>query len=135
MPAACGLRMSCFCPRLNRGANARISPATANIPRHGRIDRGIVGCGIARKQRSGRHDLTRLTETALNDLVTEPCLLNQSAGIRSPDRFDGCDLPSRNRPDRKYAGTDRTAVDMNGAGATLGDPATEFGAGEAEQVA
>src|SRR5580658_6188171 len=74
-----------------------IGAATADIPRHGGIDVCIVGLWIVCQQSCGRHDLSRLAVSTLNDFQIEPGLLDFGAGgglTHSLNRRDG-PIPDR----------------------------------------
>src|SRR5579859_129749 len=115
-------------------ANAHIGAAAANIPGHRRIDVPIVGRGILREQRRGRHDLPGLAVPALHDLEIEPRLLDLGAcGCRSHALYRG-DGPIADRAHGELTGSDRDAVQMNRACAAQGNPATEFRARHPENV-
>src|SRR5205807_8903595 len=60
-----GLRLRCV---LDRGANAQIGAAAADVAGHGRVDIGIAGMLIVGQQRGRGHDLSRLAVAALDDL-------------------------------------------------------------------
>ena len=77
------------------------------------------------------HYLTRLAVATLRYLLLDPCLLHGvQASLATTDAFYGGDLLIGCRLNRRYACTDWLAVEMHRTGATLGDAATEFGAGE-----
>src|SRR5262249_47724352 len=87
------------------------------------------------EQRRHRHDHPALAIAALRNVVIEPGLLHlvQRAVLRQP--FDRGDLPAGDRAQRHRARAHRNAVDMDGAGAALGDAAAVLGAGQPDRVA
>lgn len=114
---------------MNGCADALVSPATADIAGHRLVDILVGRRGFIGKQGHGRHDLSRLAIAALGHLQLDPCLLHRVIAV-SGQVFDGGDLPVAESAYRKHTGTHGFSVDMNGAGAALGDPATELGAGQ-----
>src|SRR5471030_1260857 len=106
---------------LDRGADAHVRAATADIARHGRIDVGIVRLGRGREQRRCRHDLAGLAVAALDDLEVEPCLLDLCTGRGSAHAFDGGHGAVAHRAHRQHTGAYRLAVQMYRAGAALRD--------------
>src|SRR5881296_715367 len=120
---------------LDRGADARVSPAATDIARHARVDVGIAGMGVLREQRRCRHDLTRLAVPALHDLEGQPCLLYLLAGRRFPDRLDGGDLLPGGRGHRRDARANRLSVEVYRAGPAQGHPAAELRPGQADDIA
>src|SRR3984893_14802201 len=90
---------------------------------------------IARDQRRRRHDLPRLAVTALRDLQIEPGFLDRLPSRGPTHGLDGCDRSRADAVDRGDAGAHRLTVNVDGAGAAQRHPATELGAGHAEQVA
>src|SRR5580704_10019318 len=120
--------------RVNRGANALIGSATADV-RHRRVDVFIGRLWIGFEQRHRRHDHAALAITALRHIEFEPGLLDRMQLSVLGNCFDRGDLLGADRSDRDLAGTCGDAVDVHGAGATLGNAATVFGAGESDGVA
>src|SRR2546428_8792121 len=116
-------------------ADARISAAATNVPRHRLVDIGVSGRRDLRQQRGGGHDLAGLTVAALDDLEIEPGLLDLLAGRRSADGLDGGDRMSDRSAHRHHAGSPRHAVQVHGAGAAQCDAAAELGAVHPKQVA
>jgi len=58
--------------RADRGADARIRPASAQVARHGGVDLVVRGLRCLSQQRCGLHDLSGLAVAALRDLVIDP---------------------------------------------------------------
>src|SRR5689334_19036996 len=120
---------------LDRGADAVVGAASADIPRHGRVD--VVICRLRRflQQRRRRHDLAGLAVAALHDLQLQPGLLQGRALRRLADRLDRSDRAVADAVDRRLAGADRLAVEMHGAGAAQRLAAAELGSSHAQYVA
>jgi len=119
---------------VNRLADPGVGAAAANIPRHGCIDVGIAGFWIALQKRRGRHDLPRLTVTALGHVDLEPRFLHRVAAIPGKP-LDGGNGLALDGAQGQHAGARRGAVDVHGAGAAQSHPAAKFGAGHAEVIA
>src|SRR5262249_10786402 len=119
---------------VDRRAHLLEGAATADIG-DGRVDVGIGGLGLVLEQRRHRHDHPALAVAALRHVVIEPGLLHlvQRAVLRQP--LDRGDLPPRGRARRHRARAHRNAVDMDGAGAALGDAAAILGTGQSDRVA
>src|SRR4029077_20491479 len=115
----------------DRGAEARVSPATADIARHRAVDVGVSGMGVLRDQRRGRHDLPRLAVAALDDLEVQPRLLHFLAGGRFPDRLYGGDLFPGGRGHRSDTRAGRLSVEVDCTGPAQRHAAAELGAGQA----
>src|SRR5215469_3012278 len=92
------------CRLLDRGPNARIGRASADVAAHGSIDVCVSGLGLLVQQRRRRHDLAGLTVPALHDIQSEPCFLNLLAGLGVADTLDRRD---RALPDRPNGGDAR----------------------------
>ena len=123
-----------LCGGFNGGTDAQVGPASADIPVHCRLD-FFVGRGrVLFEECGGVHDLAGLAIPALGYVVLDPGLLQRMRSIfREP--LDGGDWLVANRRYRYGAGTDRTTVQMNRAGATLSDPAAKLGPYEVEMIA
>src|SRR5215831_16918494 len=109
---------------MNRGTDALIGPATADVAGHGGVDIDVARLRGAREQRRGRHQLTGLAIAALYYLEIEPSLLQGLALRRRADRLD-----------RGDKGPDGLPVDMDRASAAECHAAAELRAGHAEHVA
>src|ERR1700687_5892641 len=114
---------------LDRVTDADIGAAAADVACHRSVDIGIVRMRRGGKQSRRRHDLTRLAQTALNELHVQPGLLDLCARRRGADAFDRRHGAIADRTDRQQTGAHRFAVDMHSAGSALRDAAAEFGAG------
>ena len=86
-------------------------------------------------KRRRRHDLPRLAVAALNHFEIKPGLLHLGAGLGRADALNCGDGAAANRSDRQKTRAHRVAVDMHGAGATLGDAAAVFGASHTKHIA
>src|SRR5579864_6977021 len=122
-----------LCRRMDCGADARVGAAAADVG-HGVVDVAVARVRVLCEQRRGDKHLPTLTVAALRHLVLEPGLLHRVHAAARREPLDGGDLFARRGRDRKRTGTDRVAVDMDGAGAALGDAATEFGSLDVEHV-
>src|SRR5580692_6614676 len=89
---------------LDRCANANIGPTAADVAGHCGVDVRIRWMWVAREQRRSRHDLARLTVTALNDLSIQPRLLDLGAGRRGTDGLDRHDFRSADAVDGSDTG-------------------------------
>jgi hypothetical protein len=120
--------------RVDRGANARIGAATAQIAGHHLIDALVRWLGDMLEKRNGLHDLAGLTIAALRDLMFDPGLQNRvCVSICQP--FDRDHRLSGDVADTRLAGTDSLSVDPDRAGATLRHSASVFGTCDTEFVA
>src|SRR5882762_11245455 len=117
---------------MDGGADALVGAAATNIG-HRRVDIGVRGMRILREQGRGGHDLPRLAVAALRHVLRDPRLLH---GVRAVlgQAFDGGHALAGDGRHRQHAGARRDAVQVDGAGAALGDAAAELGAGEPERV-
>src|SRR6266853_1173686 len=84
-------------------ADAHISAAAADVPRHGGVDVAIGRVGLGGEQGRRGHDLAGLAIAALRDLEIEPRLLNLPAGWRLADGFDRGDALAGRGGDRRDA--------------------------------
>src|SRR5882757_2604041 len=101
-------------PRVFYGSsNAVVGAASAYIAGHRVVYLRLRRAWIARQQRSCRHDLPRLTISALNDVMIEPSPLHLLASRSLADGFDSshCGLPDT--VDRGDARSCRRAVYVN----------------------
>src|SRR2546426_6164375 len=115
------------------GADPLVGAAAADV-RHRGIDIGVARAAVLGEQRCGGHDLAGLAVAALRHVLGDPGPLHPvaAAGRQPLDR--GHALPG-DRRDGHHAGSHGRAVEMHGAGAALGDAASELRAGETEVVA
>jgi hypothetical protein len=104
-----------------------ISSASADIAIHGIINILVGRIRILLEQSGSRHNLTGLAVATLRDIVFKPCLLyGMIAGLG--EALNSSYFGIRHCRDRKLTGSYSVAVQMNGAGPALRDPAPEFGA-------
>src|SRR5437879_203525 len=118
---------------MDGGADALVRAAATDVG-HRRVDVGVGGMGILREQRRGGHDLPRLAVAALRHVFLDPRALH---GVRAVpgEALDRGHPFAGDGGHGQYAGARRDAVQVDGAGAALGDAAAELGAGEPERVA
>ena len=76
----------------DRGADAVVGAAAADVAGHGRLNVGVSGLGLLLKERGCRHDLARLAVSALRNTQVDPRRLHRLADLVRADRFDGDDL-------------------------------------------
>ena len=121
--------------RMDGLADAQVGAAAAEVAGHGGIDVGVGGVGLLGQERGGGHDLAGLAVAALGDADLDPGELD---GVR----LSGVPRPSMvvisladGGGDGRDAGADRFAVEVDGAGAALGDAAAVFCAGMGEVFA
>src|SRR3989441_3249913 len=107
--------------------------AAATDVGHRRVDIGVRGMRILREQRRGSHDLPRLAVAALRHVFLDPRALH---GVRAVlgQAFDRRDALAGHGRHRQHTGAGSDAVQVDGAGAALGDAAAELGTGETEGV-
>src|SRR2546422_11561966 len=117
---------------MDGGADPLVGAAATDV-RHRGVDVGVCRVRILREQRRGGHDLPRLAVAALRHVLLDPRALH---GVRAVlgEAFDRGHPFAGDGGHGQYAGARRDAVQVDGAGATLGDAAAELGAGEPEGV-
>src|SRR5271168_186066 len=108
-------------------SDSNIRPATTDISCHRGIDIAIIGVWIVSEQGGGRHDLTGLTVATLNHFKIEPGLLDLGSGAAKANALNRCDRAIADEPNRKLTRSNGYTVDMDGAGAAKGNPATKLG--------
>src|SRR5271154_1621048 len=118
---------------MNRGADARVGPAAADIG-HPVVDVGVARMGIVRDERNRGHDLPRLAIAALRRVGLDPRLLHR-AQLFLAKALDSQDRPAGGDAYRSDARPRRLAVDEDGAGAAEPRAAAEFCPDHAEFVA
>src|SRR5216110_2511642 len=118
---------------MDGGADPLVGAAATDVG-HRRVDVGVRGMRILREQRRGGHDLPRLTIAALRHVFLDPRALHRVRAVLG-QAFDRGHALAGDRGHGQHAGARRDAVQVDGAGAALGDAAAELGAGEAEGVA
>ena len=95
---------------LDRGADALIGAAPADVARHGAVDVRVGRIRRARQQRGRLHDLAALAVAALRDVVLGPGALHRVAAVGAQP-LDGHDLLALQRPHRRLTRADGLAVD------------------------
>src|SRR4051812_10639747 len=120
---------------LDRGADARIGAAAADVAGHGVIDIGVARLGRCGEQGARRHDLARLAVAALRHVEREPRLLDFLARRRAADGFDRGDALAERRGDWRDARARRLSVDLDSARAAKALAAAELRARHVQHVA
>ena len=120
---------------MDRGADATVGAATADVAGHGGVDIRIAGFAFPGDQRGRTHDLAGLAVTALRHVQGDPGPLHGLAAPAFADRLDGSNILAGHGRHRGNAGTRRHTINMHRAGAALGNAATELGAGQIQLVA
>ena len=108
--------------------DARIGTATTDIAAHRRIDIRVGGVWRLFQQCTGRHQLSGLAVTTLDDIDIGPGT-PKSVGLFALQTFDGGDFAPANRRERRHAGAYGYAIQVYGAGAAQRHTATERAAG------
>src|SRR6266436_2698988 len=127
-------------PPLRRGggvdrlAHLLIGAAAADVG-DGAVDIGVARLRVVFEQRGNRHDHPALAIAALRDVVVDPSLLHLVQRAVGGEPLDRRDILGADRTDRHRAGPRRDPVDVDRAGAALGDAAAIFGPGQAQRVA
>ena len=111
-------------------SNAQVRAAAAEVAGHGGIDVAVGGVGLLGEERRGGHDLAGLAVAALGDADFRPGELDRMGSVRGAEAFDGGDLLADAGGDGSYTGADGFTVEVDGAGAALGDAAGVLGAGQ-----
>src|SRR6266849_4279931 len=126
--------MSCL-PRgaVDRLANPLVSAAPADVG-HRLINLSVAGAPVLGQEHRGGHDLPGLAVTALRHVLRDPCALHRVIAVLR-QALDGGDLPGTHGGHRCHTRPSRFTVQQRGAGAALGDPTAELGAGEPQRVA
>src|SRR5262245_19751415 len=89
---------------------------------------------VARKECRGRHDLARLTVTALRYLAIDPGVLDPGARRSRTNPLDRRDRRAADAVDRSDARPCGRAIDMDRAGPAPRHAAAELRSGHAEHV-
>jgi hypothetical protein len=125
----------CGSSALDGCADALVGATATDVAGHGSVDVGIAGLFVLLQQGRGAHDLARLAIAALRDVLGDPCILHGLAHCICSDIFDCGNFLARCCGDGQHAAARGYAIDMYGAGATLGHAAPKLRAGEIEAVA
>src|SRR6266567_7642932 len=96
----------------------------------GVVDVGVSRFGLLLEQSCDRHDHAALAIAALRNVVNDPGLLHLAQYAVDRESLDRGDLFADGFADLHAARSHRDAVDVNRAGAALGDAAAIFGAGQ-----
>src|SRR5689334_11076408 len=120
--------------RANRGVDALVAAAAADVAEHGVVDLLVRGCGGFREQGRGLHDLAALAVPALRHADVAPGDLDRMFAGRM-EAFDRGDGLAADVGHRDAAGANGFTVEMNGTGAAERYATAEFRAGQAEFVA
>src|SRR4029453_12092100 len=94
------------------------------------VDVGVSRLGLLPEQGCDRHDHAALAIAALWNVVIDPGLLHVGQYAVDRETLDRGDLLADGFADLHAAGSHRDAIDVNRAGAALGDAAAIFGAGQ-----
>src|SRR5258707_3698377 len=100
-----------------------------------RADLGVTRMRIAGEERGRRHDPAIDAVAALRHLLVDIGLLHLMRLLRRAEPGEGGDLAARRRRERRDAGADGGAVEMDGAGTALREAAAEMRVGKAEIAA
>jgi hypothetical protein len=115
-------------------SDSNIRPATTDISCHCGVDIGIIGVRIVSEQCGGRHDLTGLTVATLNHFKFEPCFLDLGSGAGLANALNRRDRAIADQANRKLTRSNGDTIEMNGAGAAEGNPATKLGPGHLQDI-
>src|ERR1700722_20160124 len=118
---------------LDGGADALIGATSTDVAVHDAIYIGVRGMRRLFQQRRGLHDLAGLTIAALRHIQRAPSLLERVIAC-SIEALDGGDRLAVGVADRRLTRSDGFAVEMDGAGAARGHPATKLRSREPEDV-
>jgi hypothetical protein len=130
---ACPFGAAAAC--LMASADPPVRAAPADVAGHGPIDVRVARSRRTLQQRTGRHDLARLTIAALHDLEVEPRTLDPRSCIGLADRLDRVMALPSSALTVQDAGASGLAVDVHGARAALPQAAAELRAAHVEHVA
>src|SRR5689334_3854242 len=120
---------------MDRLADTEVRTAAAKIAGHGGVDVGVGRVGLLSEKRGGGHDLAGLAVATLGDTDFGPGDLDGVGFVLSAEALDGGDAFADGCGNGRDAGADRFAVEVDCAGAALGNAAAVFRAGEGEVFA
>src|SRR5690606_1606986 len=121
------------CGQLYGLFDPEVGATAADVAVHGRFYFLFRGGRIAFQKGGGRHDLSRLAIAALGHVHLQPGLLHGMVPMLGKSLDGGYPgLPYAR--DREDAGPGGPAVQVDGAGTALGDPATVFGPHQVQVV-
>src|SRR5262249_19380056 len=119
---------------MNRGADAHVGAAPAEIAVHGLIDLRVAGMLRLSQKRGGVHDLPGLAVAALGDFFGDPGFLQRMRSICGKP-FDCGDLLLPDVLQRRGAGANRLAIREDGTRSAEARSTAEFRARHPELVA
>src|SRR5690348_1000309 len=119
---------------MNRGANALVRPAAADVARHRGVNLLVRRLRVLREKCRGGHELSRLAVAALRHLFGDPRVLQALSDVVRGERFDRGDRLPRCSGDRRRAGSHGRAIEMHRACAAQRHTASELGAGHVERI-
>lgn len=114
---------------MNGGANAVIRATATDVTLHGVVDIAVGGIGDLHQQPGGCHDLTRLAEAALGNVMLDPGSLNGQTFGRL-QTFDGGDVATFAIAGLDLARPHGLAIEVDRAGTAQGLSTSIFGAGQ-----
>src|SRR5262245_17084533 len=120
---------------MDRLADPEVGAAAAEVAGHGGVDVSVGRVRLLGEERGRGHDLAGLAVAALGDPDLGPGELDGMRLAVSAESLDRRDALADGGGDGGYAGADRLAVDVDRAGAALGDAAAEFGSCKSESLA
>src|SRR6476661_7533322 len=91
---------------VNRSADADVGCAAAQVAGHGKVDVAVARPLDLLEQSGRRHDLPRLTVSALRHILGDPRRLDR-VSLATGQSFDGRDLARADAGYRHRAGTQR----------------------------
>src|SRR5712691_8386482 len=97
---------------------------------NGVVDVGVSRLGLLVEKSCDRHDHAALAIAALRNVIIDPGLLHPGRYAVDRESLDRGDLLADGFADLHATGSHRGAIDVNRAGAALGDAAAIFGAGQ-----
>src|SRR5690349_1038272 len=101
----------------------------------GIVDVGVGRLGVLPEQGHDRHDHAALAIAALRDVVIDPRLLHLAQRAVDGEALDRGDLLADGFAELNATGSHCDAIDVNRAGAALGDAAAIFGTGQPDVFA
>src|SRR5512138_265745 len=120
---------------VDRGADALIGAAAADVAGHCGIDLRIARALVALEQRDRAHHLPALAVTALRDVVLDPGVDHRAAHRIRDLALDRAQVAASRGRQRCDARAHRRAIEVHGARAAQRGAAAELGAGHADVVA
>src|SRR5215472_15858828 len=115
--------------RLDRGGDALVAAATADVAAHCVVDFTLRRVLVRRQQRRGLHDLAGLAIAALRHVECPPSLLHRVIAL-GVEPFDGRHRAAIDIADSGNASAGSLTVDMDCTGAAQRNTAAKFRSGE-----